>query len=120
MRILTPNPPAGNLPSPACLLLNPTRPRPTPSRQAVLLRNKKNGTIVVVEIVPSAGGSMLFKTAWKRPSEKTDAFPPGHTPEAVLSPPHSYNQNIQQVLEKDSPLTQGKPEGVSLRRGVVN
>jgi len=55
---------------------------------------KINGTLVVVEIVPSKGGTMQYKTAWKRPSEKIDAVPLNHTPEAVLSPPHSYNERV--------------------------
>jgi|GEM_PF-597725 len=71
-------------------------------RRSVRFKKKINGTLVVVEIVPSAGGSMLFKTAWKRPSERTDAVSPGHTPEAALSPPHSYSKTIQQLLEKSN------------------
>lgn len=47
---------------------------------------------------------MRLKTAWKRPSEKTDAFPHGHTPEAVFSPPHSYNQKMQQLMEEKQGL----------------
>jgi len=55
----------------------------------VRFEKKINGTLVVVEIVPFKGGTMQFKTAWKRPSEKIDAVPLNHTPEAVLSPSHS-------------------------------
>ena len=44
---------------------------------------------------------MLFKTAWKRPSEKADALKtPDHTPEAVPSPSHSYGATIQAMFEK--------------------
>ncbi|HCC53480.1 MAG TPA: hypothetical protein DEQ20_00925 [Desulfobulbaceae bacterium] len=71
-------------------------------KQSVLFEKKINGTLVIAEIVPSGGGSMQFKTAWKRPSEKTDAVSPCHTSEAVLSPPHSYNESVQHLLEKAS------------------
>lgn len=69
-------------------------------RQSVRFEKKINGTLVVVEIVPSAGGSVQFKTAWKRPSETADAFPPSHTSKTDLSPPHSYNQTIQRMIEE--------------------
>ncbi|MFV0437502.1 MAG: hypothetical protein ACK5PS_08950 [Desulfopila sp.] len=79
------------------LLREPTRIQPGTEqngRLSVRFEKKINGTLVVVEIVPSAGGSLRFKTAWKRPSGRTDAVSPGHTPEAAPSPPHSYNERI--------------------------
>ncbi|MBM9615329.1 hypothetical protein JWJ90_13675 [Desulfobulbus rhabdoformis] len=42
LRSHTPNPPAGNLPSLVLLLLSPTSPLLTPSRQTVLMREKAN------------------------------------------------------------------------------
>jgi hypothetical protein len=49
-------------------------------RQSVRFEKKINGTLVIVEVVPSAGGSIQFKTAWKRPSETADAFFPAIRP----------------------------------------
>lgn len=69
-------------------------------RQSVRFEKKINGTIVAVEIVPFQGGAIQFKTAWKRPSETVDATSPNHTSKTDLSPSHSYNQRIQQLLEK--------------------
>lgn len=69
-------------------------------RQSVRFEKKINGTLVVVEIVPSTGGSLQFKTAWKRPSETADAFSASHTSETDPSPPHSYNQTVQRLLEQ--------------------
>lgn len=71
-------------------------------RQSVRFEKKIDGTLVVVEIVPSAGSSVQFKTAWKRPSETADAFSPSHTSETDPSPPRSYNERIQQLLTESN------------------
>lgn len=71
-------------------------------RQSVRFEKKIDGTLVVVEIVPSAGSSVQFKTAWKRPSETADAFSPSHTSETDPSPPRSYNERIQQLLTQSN------------------
>jgi hypothetical protein len=75
--------------------------------------SRKNGTLVVVEIVPSVGGFIQFKTAWKRPSETADAFSPSHTSKTDPSPSHSCCSGYTAIIrgKQGSILCSGKARG---------